>query len=511
MNQGDSEDDSPLFNTYHNYDQLTEVLHHYEHKYSNHSRLFSLGQTTQSREMYMMHLFKAVDNDITMGDESGDDEIDAIDTIRSSKLNRAEKRYLDDYINQRKPCFRYIGNVHGDEPLGRELLLRLIQLILDSVTDVNNGGSSSSDPYVSKWRERLNHLLSLVDVYILPSYNPDSYERMSRYNANGVDLNRNFPDPWFSHINQEVQWQAETENMIRFIHDNQHKSDDGPQRHFVLSGNIHGGSLVVSYGYDGLPSSYGTLSDRSGIYSASPDDDLNRYLAQQYSNSHRKMSYRESNYEFGGSPSYGITNGAHWYTLYGGMQDYVYLNDGSCNELTMELSMQKKPAESQLQTYWDDNLESMVQFMEQTYQSTIGGVIYCNNTNSVVVVNDTRINVHLTGKDGHNVSTTDGVYYRMIVPNMVYNVTFFSDDYTLVYRICDVRIEAGRTSILRLDVPIRVDPEQRMTEGINRLNCDEYFQPPPTVASLAFSNLKDNQMRVALFALVAFIALFVNQ
>ena len=35
-----------------------------------------------------------------------------------------------------------------------------------------------------------------IDLWVIPTYNPDGLARHSRRNARGVDLNRNFPNDW---------------------------------------------------------------------------------------------------------------------------------------------------------------------------------------------------------------------------------------------------------------------------------------------------------------------------
>ncbi|MBA0837490.1 hypothetical protein Goarm_009642, partial [Gossypium armourianum] len=77
-----------------------------------------------------------------------------------------------------EPAFKFIGNVHGDEPVGRELLLLLANWICDNY---------KRDPLVDL-------IVDKVHLHILPSMNPDGFSFRRRGNANNVDLNRDFPD-----------------------------------------------------------------------------------------------------------------------------------------------------------------------------------------------------------------------------------------------------------------------------------------------------------------------------
>ena len=64
--------------------------------------------------------------------------------------------------------------------------------------------------------------------------------------------------------------------------------------------------------------------------------------------------------------SRGISNGAEWYLVDGGMQDYNYLFS-NCMELTAELSCWKRPPASHLQTEWENNLDSMLALLQSAH------------------------------------------------------------------------------------------------------------------------------------------------
>ncbi len=72
----------------------------------------------------------------------------------------------------------------------------------------------------------------------------------------------------------------------------------------------------------------------------------------------------------------GITNGAQWYPLYGGMQDWTYLA-GGCLELTLELTDQKWRRAEDLPTLWAENKEALV---ELPLVAALGGEVLCRYT-----------------------------------------------------------------------------------------------------------------------------------
>ena len=76
-----------------------------------------------------------------------------------------------------------------------------------------------------------------------------------------------------------------------------------------------------------------------------------------------------------GAPKFdnGTTNGAAWYPLTGGMQDYNYIWHG-CMEITLELSCCKFPPASELPKFWEDNRASLLQFIGEAHRGVKGFV-----------------------------------------------------------------------------------------------------------------------------------------
>ncbi|OMO73504.1 Peptidase M14, carboxypeptidase A [Corchorus capsularis] len=285
-------------------------------------------------------------------------------------------------VEEPEPAFKFVGNVHGDEPVGRELLLLLANWICDHYM---------SDPLVKLIVENVN-------LHLLPSMNPDGYSLRSRGNANGIDLNRDFPDQFFPWNDDEDARQPETKAIMRC--DVYPRTKVKPR---TVMPNDLGGALVANYPWDGT-------QDKRRNYYACPDDGTFRYLGSVYSQSHYNMSLSK---EF----KRGITNGASWYPIYGGMQDWNYIY-GGCFELTLEISDNKWPNAKELPTIWEYNKMSMLNLVASLVKTGVHGRVFSSDSGRPLPGSITIKGINYTVKAGRAFAD----YHRLLVPAERYEV-----------------------------------------------------------------------------------------
>uniref|UniRef100_A0A914Z5P0 Peptidase M14 carboxypeptidase A domain-containing protein n=1 Tax=Panagrolaimus superbus TaxID=310955 RepID=A0A914Z5P0_9BILA len=354
----------------HNYDEMTSWLRHFADEYKSITHLYSIGKSLQGRELWVLIISD----------------------------NPTEHELLE-------PEFKYVGNMHGNEVVGRETLLYLIEILC------KNYGKN----------EFLTNMINSTRIHIMPSMNPDGYEigkpgdrndlsYLGRANAANVDLNRNFPARYPSHKEESggYQFQPEVIAVMKWI----------LSYPFVLSANLHGGSLVANYPYDDSD------SGKDGIYTPSPDDKLFVELAYQYARAHRNMwktGRRCGLAAMGDSFYHGITNGAGWYHLAGGMQDWQYLHSNAM-EITVEQGCFKFPFDSMYPALWNEHKFSLLSYMEMVHRG-VKGIVTDEKGNPLGNATIRIGEGSITG--GKNISTTSaGEYWRLLSPGK-YKVCFF--------------------------------------------------------------------------------------
>ncbi|NXG46461.1 CBPN Carboxypeptidase, partial [Psilopogon haemacephalus] len=370
---------------HHRYEEMVQALFRVQSQCPYVTRIYSIGRSVEGRHLYVLE--------------------------------------FSDYPGIHEPLepeFKYVGNMHGNEVLGRELLLQLSEFLCEEYRRGN---------------DRITGLIHGTRIHIMPSMNPDGYEVAAkqgpdsngyltgRNNANGVDLNRNFPDlntfMYYSgeisgpnhHIplpdNWKSQVEPETLAVIQWI----------GSYNFVLSANLHGGAVVANYPYD-KSQDQRFRSHRRTVNTPTPDDKLFQKLAKTYSYAH---SWMHRGWNCGDYFADGITNGASWYSLSKGMQDFNYLYT-NCFEITLELSCNKFPPEEDLERQWMANREALVAFIEEVHQG-IKGMVSDENNNGIAgaVISVQGISHDITSGDM-------GDYFRLLLPG-TYTVTASAEGY----------------------------------------------------------------------------------
>jgi hypothetical protein len=367
--------DDKIISAYHNYDWLTAKLDSVHNNYPNITKLISIGTSVQGRELWAMMVSDNPD----------------------SNENEAEVRFA--------------STIHGNEPVGTELCIAMI----DSLTQTYDSIPEIAD------------LVNNREIWFLPMFNPDGNTANSRFNANGKDLNRNYPVPDGS-IGDDGTYAIELEN--------QHMMNWVASRRFVLGCMYHGGATVVNYHWDytGDPA---------------PDNDLIREVSLGYTRLNSPMyNVLWPNYP---DPSTvndsGVVFGYYWYPVNGTLQDWSY-HTNSFTDLTIELNDVKKPDSSQLPGLWSDNRNSMLFLIRQAGLGIQGLV-----TDSATGQPLDFAQVEVAGIDKPVYTDSIGDYHRMLLSG-TYDLTFSKGGY-FPKTISGVRVNYD--SLTSLDVALSRD------------------------------------------------------
>lgn len=298
----DNTDDITAWDSYPTYDAYVTMLNMYATTYPAICQLIDAGTTVQNRKI----LFLKISDNVA--------------------------------VHEGEAQFMFSSSMHGDETTGYVLMLRLIDSLLTSYgTDT-----------------RITNLINNLEIWINPLANPDGTYRSgnstvngaTRYNANNVDINRNFPDPAAGPHPDGKAWQPETIIMMNLAYAN----------NFVLSANFHGGTEVVNYPWDTWARFH-------------PDDSWFQFISHLYADTCQANS--PSNYM--NEYNDGITNGYAWYRITGGRQDFfTYFAYG--REVTVEISDTKLLSPALLPAHWNYNRKSFLTYMENALHGIRGTV-----------------------------------------------------------------------------------------------------------------------------------------
>ncbi|MCE5346378.1 MAG: hypothetical protein LLG13_08845 [Bacteroidales bacterium] len=345
-------------------------------------------------------------------------KLDTIGKSNNGKLVLALKISDNAADNEDEPEVFYSSTIHGDETGGFVLMLRLADYLLKNYT-----GNS-----------RVKNLVDNLEIWINPLANPDgtygtgnTISSPVRYNAQGYDLNRNFPDP----VTPNTVKQKETLDMIRFMEEHR----------FVISANFHAGDEVVNYPWDRWYSRYHADDSWFHGISRAYADTVHYYSGPAYMN------------EFDN----GITRGAAWYIIYGGRQDFVtYGLQG--REVTIELDMTRETPAAQLELLWQNNWHSLLVYIENALYGIHGLVQDASSSLPVPA------KVFITGHDSDSShvysDTLTGKFVRMLSPGS-WDLTFSANGY-IDTTVSNIPVYEGQ----KTDIVVNMIPETNRTKTI---------------------------------------------
>ncbi|XP_026017796.1 carboxypeptidase Z-like isoform X1 [Astatotilapia calliptera] len=398
--------DSPdtLQFTYHSNTDLISVLKKTEEQCSGIARTYSIGRSMEGRELLVIEFSN----------------------------NPGEHELLE-------PEVKYIGNMHGNEVLGRQLLIYLAQHLCSEYLLGN---------------ERIQTLINTTRIHILPSMNPDGYElavsgvsdnnydfeqedqrydswNIGRNNAQNIDLNRNFPDL------TSIVYRRRRQKGYRTDH-----------------------ILIPDYYWFGK---------------------VFKFIAATYANAHETMS--NENARCGSSRTQsqkGIVNAAQWSSLAGGMQDFNYLHT-NCFEVTVNVGCDRFPPEEELAFAWHENQESLLSFMETAHRG-IKGIVKDEKGNAI---KGARISVRGIQ---HDITTAEnGDYWRLLTPG-IHIVSASGQGYTRATKRIQVpsRMKtAGRVDFVLPKAPVNFDPQEEDFSSYDKFDPYNQYQHYTQMADLS--------------------------
>uniref|UniRef100_A0A8C2Q9A5 Adipocyte enhancer-binding protein 1 n=1 Tax=Cyprinus carpio TaxID=7962 RepID=A0A8C2Q9A5_CYPCA len=393
--------------THHNYLDMEKLMKSISDECPNISRFYSLGKSFKGLEIYAMEI-----SDNPGMHETGE------------------------------PEFRYTAGYHGNEALGRELLLMLMQYLCKEYKDGN---------------PRVRHLVDETRIHLVPSVNPDGHMKafekgselgswtLGHWTEDGHDIFQNFPD-----LNN-ILWDAEDKGMVPKLISNHHVpipegvlSSNGSvavetlalmswmESHpFVLGANLQGGERLVTYPFD--------MREPEEEIRMIEDQSLFRWLAISYASTHHTMTQTHQGGCHTDDPTggMGIVNRAKWKPIPGSMNDFSYLHT-NCFELSIFLGCDKFPHQSELIREWEHNREALLTFMAQVHRG-IKGVVRDKEGNPI-----SNATVSVEGIN-HDIRTGEsGDYWRLLNPGE-YRVTARAEGYSPFTRLCVVGFDPGAT------------------------------------------------------------------
>jgi hypothetical protein len=271
-----------------------------------------------------------------------------IENIGASEKGRAILAFIisnnPDNIED-EPRVRLTGSIHGNEYISGEILFRFI----DYLTSEYDAGNST-----------VAYLIENRYIAIIPIFNPDGHEAGTRYNANKVDINRNFPfytGAMRSNYHGVAPFDQSESRVMR----------DFSKKLFHLSVTFHSGEVVVN-----LPFDYRKSAANGG---ADPlENSLVWELGRRYADSGSLLdSIFKNNPDVYRYADGGVITGGDWYVVDGSLQDWSYSETG-CIDMTVEVARSSPMTQDGIEKVFLYNRDSLLACIESAGEGVSGWV-----------------------------------------------------------------------------------------------------------------------------------------
>lgn len=308
-------------------------------------------------------------------------------------------------LDENEAEIAFDGNIHGDEIGGGENMIRFARWLCQQY--------QANNPEITE-------LINNREIWIYPLVNPDGRENLTRYNNNGIDLNRDAGYNWNGEGSSPTIFsQPESKALRQMMLDNQ----------FSIHMTLHSG--IVMY-----------LHPWYFYEVACPDIDEENTLADMYAST---SGY--SNLTTGPGTSLYPTTGSTAETYYG-----VKGSHG----IVMELSYDKQPPASEIGYYFDINLQPCVKLIEYAGYGIQGEIMDAETgypVPAVIYVGDkmTCYNDPIVGDyhkfvvgGSYTVKVKANGYQTQVISNVVVedlavttlNIELEPEDHQSIYQVC---------------------------------------------------------------------------
>jgi hypothetical protein len=356
---------------FHTYSQMVTVLQSIATTYPDITELYTLGESVQGRILYGL---KITDNPD---------------------------------VEENEPEVRICGLHHGNEFMSAELPLNLALHLVQNY---------SINPSITE-------LVDNREIWIIPMVNPDGREANTRYNAHGIDLNRNYGYmPESSTPYSEPETQAMRYNAL--------------ENNFVLSLSFHCSGDIVNYVWNYK-------------HERVPDNNVVEYLSEQY----------------GSHNGYWVVEGFDWYQTLGDCNDFSY---GCRGDIDWTIEVQS----SNIPQAWNYNRDAMIEIIDEANMGLTGVVTNANNGQPIAAT--------VWVDEAFWPCFTDplvGDYHRVLLPGS-YTVHYQANGFQ--EKTFSVQINSGEPTVLN----VSLDPGNQFY-AYQVTTCDFYapsddFQNNPT-------------------------------